>query len=171
MNNGLKLVLVGLVAAVLAQRLLRRPAPAVPAGAPAPRLVLADLAGKRVDLAELRGRVVAVNFWASWCGPCRQELPDLVQVWREHHGRCFELLGVAEESGRGDVAALARGLPYPVLIDTDAGLLGPWGVQGYPNTVLIDPEGRVRQVFHGAVDRRELVDAITPLLPATCPAG
>jgi cytochrome c biogenesis protein CcmG/thiol:disulfide interchange protein DsbE len=99
------------------------------------------------------------------------EIPDLAEVWREHRGRCFELLGVAEESGREDVARAAPQMPYPILVDERAEALGPWGVEGYPATFLVDPQGRVRHVFRGAVPRRQLEDAIAPLLPESCPAS
>ena len=171
MNHWLKLTLVAVAAVVVGQVLVRRPAPLKAPGQAAPSLVLPDLAGRTVDLASLRGKVVAVNFWASWCGPCRAEIPELSQVWRAHRGRCFELLGVAEESGREDVAAMAHSIPYPILLDAEATALRPWGVPAFPRTYLVDPEGKVRQVFSGALDQRSLTDAITPLLPATCPAS
>ncbi len=172
MNRWLKLVLLA-VAAVVAMQLLFRPGAGsgtAASGEAAPRLALPGLDGRPVDLASLRGKVVAVNFWASWCGPCQLEMPELAEVWREHHDRCFELLGVAEESAREDVARLAPGIPYPILLDERAEALEPWGIQGYPITVLVDPEGKVRQVFRGALSKRRLESAIQPLLPATCPA-
>jgi cytochrome c biogenesis protein CcmG/thiol:disulfide interchange protein DsbE len=170
MNKWAKPLLL-VVAAVIAGQLFvgRAPAPQG-TGALAPPLSLADLGGNAVDLERLRGKVVAVNFWATWCPPCRQELPDLAAVWAEHRGRCFELLGVAEESARDDVARMAAAIPYPVLVDERAEALQPWGVSGYPVTFLLDTEGKVRRVFTGGVGKRELTDAIRPLLPATCPA-
>src|SRR5271167_901542 len=69
------------------------------AGVPAPRLELDDTEGRVVSLDHLRGRVVALNFWASWCPSWQQEIPDLAKVYAQHRSTCFELLGVAEESG------------------------------------------------------------------------
>ena len=112
-----------------------------------------------------------MNFWATWCPPCREELPQLAEVWTEHRGRCFELLGVAEESAREDVARMASAIPYPVLLDERAEALAPWGVSGYPVTYLLDTEGNVSQVFTGGVRKAQLEEAIRPLLPATCPAS
>ncbi len=170
MKSWLKLALLA-VAAVVATQLLLRPGSGgpAPAGA-APPLALPALDGRPVDLGKLRGKVVAVNFWASWCGPCALEIPELAEVWTENRDRCFELLGVAEESARADVARMAPSIPYPILLDERAEALGPWGVQGYPVTVVVDPEGRVRQTFRGALSKRRLEAAIRPLLPATCPA-
>jgi cytochrome c biogenesis protein CcmG/thiol:disulfide interchange protein DsbE len=170
MNRWLKLALLAVAAVVATQLLVRPPGSGGVERGPAPPLALPGLDGNRIDLAALRGKVVAVNFWASWCGPCVMEIPELAEVWTEHRDRCFELLGVAEESAREDVVRMARSIPYPVLVDERAEALGPWGVQGYPRTVLVDAEGNVRQVFQGALSKRRLEEAIRPLLPATCPA-
>jgi cytochrome c biogenesis protein CcmG/thiol:disulfide interchange protein DsbE len=66
---------------------------------------------------------------------------------------------------------MAPRIPYPILVDEQASALDAWGVQAYPKTFVIDPEGKVRKVFGGAVSREDLEQAVTPLLPATCPAG
>jgi cytochrome c biogenesis protein CcmG/thiol:disulfide interchange protein DsbE len=171
MNRWTKLALIVVAAVVAGQLLVGRSSPPVPAGEDAPPLALPDLRGTTVDLARLRGKVVAVNFWATWCPPCREELPELAEVWTEHRGRCFELLGVAEESAREDVARLAPAIPYPVLLDERAEALSAWRVAGYPRTYLLDAEGKVRRVFDGALRKRQLEEAIRPLLPATCPAS
>lgn len=171
MNRWLKLALLVVAAAVVTQLLVQRGAPSHAAGAAAPPLALSDLAGRRIDVSKLRGKVVAVNFWATWCPPCREEIPELARFWTENRGRCFELVGVAEESAREDVAKFATAIPYPVVLDERAEALTPWGVQGYPVTFVLDPEGKVRQVFTGGISRRELEDAVKPLLPETCPAS
>lgn len=170
MTRWLKLALLVVAAVVVTQLLVQRGAPSRTAGTAAPPLALADLAGHPVDLAKLRGKVVAVNFWATWCPPCREEIPELSRFWTENRGRCFELVGVAEESAREDVARFATTIPYPVVVDDRAEALTPWGIQGYPVTFVVDPEGKVRQVFTGGISRRELEDAVKPLLPATCPS-
>ncbi len=169
MNRWLKLAVLT-VAAVVAAQLLVGSRRASPSGGTAPKLALPTLDGRRVDLASLRGKVVAVNFWASWCGPCRLEMPDLAQVWRENRDRCFELLGVAEETARADALRIAPSIPYPILLDERAEAVEAWNVPGYPVTVVVDPDGNVRDVFTGAISKRTLEDAIRPLLPKTCPA-
>ncbi len=170
MNRWVKLALLAVAAVVVTQLLVRGAGSPLESGGPAPPLALPDLQGRRVDLAGLRGKVVAVNFWASWCGPCQAEIPELAEVWSAHRDRCFELLGVAEESAREDVVRMAPRIPYPILLDERAEALEPWRVQGYPRTYLIDPGGNVRRVFLGALSKRQLEEAIRPLLPASCPA-
>jgi cytochrome c biogenesis protein CcmG, thiol:disulfide interchange protein DsbE len=169
MARWLKVVLLGVAALVAAQLLVQRSAPPFDTGEPHPELALPDLQGRTVDLARLRGRVVAVNFWATWCGPCREELPALAAVWRRQHDRCFELLGVAEESALEDVVRASASIPYPVLLDASADAVEPWRVPGYPKTVIVDAEGRIRRVFQGAIRAEQLEAAIVPLLPSTCP--
>ncbi len=81
------------------------------------------------------------------------------------------MVGVAEESAREDVVKVAASIPYPIVLDERAEALAPWGVQGYPVTYVVDPEGNVRQVFTGGISKRQLSEAVRPLLPATCPAS
>jgi cytochrome c biogenesis protein CcmG/thiol:disulfide interchange protein DsbE len=124
-----------------------------------------------VDLSDYRGKVVAVNFWATWCGPCRAEIPSLAAFRNDHRDRCLEVLGVAEESGRQDLLAMAPHIPYPILVDERASARDAWRVQAYPRTYVVDAEGRVARVFMGGVTREDLEEAVAPLLPRTCPAS
>jgi cytochrome c biogenesis protein CcmG/thiol:disulfide interchange protein DsbE len=172
MNRWIKLAVLVVAAVVVTQLLVRGGrSSSTGSGQAAPPLALRDLGGRTVDLQGLRGKVVAVNFWATWCPPCRMEMPELAEVWTQNRGRCFELLGVAEESARADIERVAPQIPYPILLDERAEAITPWGVEGYPRTVLVDAEGNVRQVFEGAIGKRQLEEAIRPLLPASCPAS
>ncbi len=182
MNRWTQLALVAALAVVVAAVLLRgrdrEPSPAAPPGqdvaaltAPeAPELALNTIAGAPVDLKKLRGKVVAVNFWATWCAPCRAEMPELAEVWRSRHDHCFELLGVAGMSGRADTEQVARSVPYPVRFDENGAAVDAWSVGSIPRTFVLDTQGRVRKVFRGAIDRNELAQTVDPLLPRSCPA-
>jgi cytochrome c biogenesis protein CcmG/thiol:disulfide interchange protein DsbE len=168
MRSWTKGALLALAAVAVGQLLVRGEAPSHALGGDAPALTLPALGGGEVALAALRGKVVAVNFWATWCAPCREELPALAAVWAANKDRCFELLGVVEESARADVEAAAARIPYPILLDARATAAAAWKVPGYPHTFLVDPEGRVRRVFSGALARAELEGAVAQLLPASC---
>jgi cytochrome c biogenesis protein CcmG/thiol:disulfide interchange protein DsbE len=165
-----RLALLILAAVVAGQLLVRGGGGALSTGRAAPPLALPGLEGVAVDLTALRGKVVAVNFWATWCAPCRRELPELAAFWAANRDRCFELLGVVEESPRDEVVAAARQIPYPVLLDAQARVASAWKVAGYPRTYLLDAEGSVRQVFEGAIDAAALEAAVAPLRPASCPS-
>jgi thiol-disulfide isomerase/thioredoxin len=133
----------------------------------APEFNLPDLAGRPVALSSFRGRPVLLNFWASWCGPCRAELPELETLSRERPG-CLAVLGVAEDSG--DAATVAefarqRRLTYPVLID-DGRAGAAYRVVTIPHSVLIDSEGRVVGTFSGAVTAWGVRDALRELAGA-----
>jgi DsbE subfamily thiol:disulfide oxidoreductase len=174
MNRWVKLAALAVAAAAVGQVLLRDAGPeGLSVGRPAPALVLDDLDGRRVDLARYRGQVVAVNFWATWCPPCKEEIPALAEAWRAGRDRCLQVLGVTEESTREDTRAMAGslGIPYPVLMDPDGEIGRRFGITGYPKTFLVDAEGVVRKVFSGAVSREALEKAVRPLLPARCAAG
>ena len=174
MNAWVKLAVLAVAAFVVALVLMREQAPEVAAeGKPAPAIALPALDGRTVDLAALRGRVVAVNFWATWCPPCREELPELGAAWREGSQRCLEVVGVTGESARDDVQAAVQrfAIPYPVVLDADGEVGRRYGLTAYPRTYLVDAGGVVRKVFTGTVTRRALLEAAAPLLPATCPGG
>jgi len=173
MNRWLKLLLLAVLAVTafeLGVHRARRGKDA-PAGAPAPAFTLPAADGRQVSLERLRGKVVAVNFWATWCGPCRAEIPELARVYAARQGRCFEMLGVAEESGdHREVTDTAHklGINYPVLFDDDARVGDAFRIPGYPRTYLIDVEGHIRKVFEGQLEQGELDRALSPLL-AECP--
>lgn len=117
-----------------------------PRSGPAPAFRLADLAdpARTIALADLRGRPAVVNFWASWCVPCRREMPRLAAAARRLDGR-VAFLGVNYKDQRADALAFARdmGTPYPSVIDADGAVGDRYGIYGLPTTVFVDAGGRI----------------------------
>lgn len=139
-----------------------------PATKPAPQVVGFDAAGKPLLLDALRGQTVVINFWASWCEPCREEMPSLAQLARAHSGK-LRVLAVNYKESPAAVAQFAAttGLDLPTLRDPDGALARAWGIRVFPSTVLIAADGRVRSVVRGALDWNGAAaqPLITPLLP------
>jgi cytochrome c biogenesis protein CcmG/thiol:disulfide interchange protein DsbE len=107
----------------------------------------------RLGLADLRGKVVAVNFWASWCIPCKEEAPFLEDVWRDERANGFVVLGVDAKDFRSDARGFMRrfGVTYPVVYDGPGDSITRYGVTGFPETFVLDREGRVVEAFIGAI--------------------
>ena len=107
---------------------------------------LQDLDGRTWTLADLRGRIVFLNLWATWCPPCRAEMPGMEKLWQRFRERDFVMLAVSEDSdGATNVAPFVRelGLTFPILLDPDNRLPGRYGVTGYPETFVIGRDGQV----------------------------
>jgi peroxiredoxin len=130
---------------------------AVAPAAIAPDFTLRALAGTNLRLQEQRGRVVMVNFWATWCGPCRQEMPQLNKLYEKYRAAGFVLLGVNVDDDARNAAEVATklGLKFPVLLDTDKAVSRLYELSTMPSTVLIDRDGRLRYVHRGYVAGHE----------------
>jgi peroxiredoxin len=109
----------------------------------APAFALEDLAGRRVSLADFRGRAVFLNFWATWCAPCREEFPAMVTLSRELGEQGLAVVAVNFQEDREAVRAFARefGVPFPVLLDPSGGVAERYGVRALPTTVFGDRQG------------------------------
>jgi peroxiredoxin len=123
-------------------------------GALAPDFTLRTLGGPNMRLQEQRGRVVLVNFWATWCAPCRQEMPHLSKLYDKYGSSGFVLLGVNVDDDTRNAVDLATklGLKFPVSLDSDKKVSKLYDLSAMPSTVLIDREGRVRYVHRGYRD-------------------
>jgi cytochrome c biogenesis protein CcmG/thiol:disulfide interchange protein DsbE len=141
---------VALVAALLGTtvwRLAEGDEPPASGIAPSFTLERLDRAGN-VSLAALRGKVTVVNFWASWCGPCRDEVTELESMWRRYRPRGLVVVGVAFNDGKSDARAFARkyGMTYPIAIDGGSNhdhTATAYGITGVPQTFLVDRGGRI----------------------------
>ena len=124
---------------------------ALPVQQAAPDFTLRALNGPNLRLAEQRGKVVLVNFWATWCGPCRQEMPELEKLHRRYRASGFVLLGVNVDDDPAKAAELASrlGVTFPVLFDTDKAVSRRYDLATMPSTVIVDREGVVRHVHRG----------------------
>ena len=129
----------------------------VQAASPAPDFTLRAMKGPNTRLQELRGRVVMVNFWATWCGPCRQEMPHLNRLHEKYNRAGLVLLGVNVDDDPANAAAVATklGIQFPVLLDTDKKVSDQYDLQAMPSTYLIDRDGKVRFVHRGYLNGYE----------------
>lgn len=122
-------------------------------GFPAPDFTLSTLAGEPATLSGFRGRVVVVNVWASWCGPCRAEMPALQDIYAAQQGRGLEVLAVnsAFQDSAADAQAFVQelGLTFPILLDQDGAVSRRYLVRGLPSTFFIDRQGVIRTVIFG----------------------
>ncbi|MFZ0467600.1 MAG: TlpA disulfide reductase family protein [Thiogranum sp.] len=135
-----------------------------------PPLVLDDLDGERRSLYDWRGRVIVLNFWASWCGPCQSEIPQLVRYQQDYQGAGLQVIGVALDKAR-KVRNVVRTLRinYPVLVadpENDQSLLRLWGdaQQVLPYSVVIGRDGHIHFTQVGIMDEKIFEDYVLPLL-------
>ena len=126
-------------------------------GAPAPDFTLRVLDGPNLRLQEQRGKVVLVNFWATWCGPCRKEMPHLNRIADKYRSSGLVMLGVNVDDNVRTAAEVAAklGVKFPVLLDTDKKVGKLYDLNSMPSTMVIDRSGRVRFVHRGYQDGYE----------------
>ena len=135
---------------------------------PAPDFTLTDQYGETHTLSDYQGQTVFLNFWATWCGPCKMEMPDIQALYEEWDENAGDLVvlgvagpGIGREGSAEDITAFleANGYTYPVVMDDTGMLFYQYGISAYPTTFMIDPEGNVFGYVQGAVSR-EIMDDI-----------
>ena len=177
------LVIISVVAVIaatyLADRATRQPrkgvlkvATANSAPRPAPDVTLKDLDGKDLSLSQYKGKVVLVNFWATWCEPCQVEIPWLIEMQQKYAAKGFTVLGIAmDEEGasvvtpwvqkeRFDVNGSKSQMNYPILIGNDAAADKFGGLLGYPTSVLVSRDGKVIKRITGLISYDEISKSI-----------
>jgi len=152
MNRVLPIVFVAIaLAAVLGLQYLQ----SRPTAYEAPDFSLPDLNGKTHTLSEYKGKVIFLNLWTTWCPPCRMEMPAMERLYRRLRDRDFVMLAVsADEAGKEAVAPFVEelGLTFPILLDPEGRLSPRYGVTGYPETFVINREGKVVEHMIGPAD-------------------
>jgi len=133
---------------------------------PAPGFTRTTLENERIDLAGLRGRVVLLNFWATWCGPCQVEMPRFVQWQEKYRAEGLSVVGVSMDDDSEPVRSfmLKRKLNYPIVMGDEKLGLAYGGVLGLPVTYLIDRQGIIRALYKGETNLDAMETAIRQLL-------
>lgn len=133
----------------------------------APSLVGKTANGVAIDLTKMKGKVVVVNFWATWCPPCRAEIPDFISIYGEKQSAGLEIIGVSlDEGGWAEVTPYVQRskITYPIILG-DRAVARAWGgIQAIPTTFIIDKEGNVVETHVGLMSKAQLLKKIQPLL-------
>jgi len=117
----------------------------------APDFTLRSSTKQNIRLAELRGQVVMLNFWATWCNPCRVEIPHLQKLYSQYKNIGFTVLGVNIDNNKTKAAKMARdlGAKFPILFDNTQTVSKLYSIKAMPFTLLIDRDGKIRKIFYG----------------------
>jgi peroxiredoxin len=148
--------------------------PASLLGQKAPQFELRDVNGRPVRLSHYQGKVVLINFWATWCPPCRAEMPDLVRLQREHAKRGLQIIGITYPPEKLDrVRRFARSLKvnYPIILGTRQIKARFSSDETLPLTIVIDRDGKVTDIISGILLREEFDEKIKPLLMKNVEGG
>jgi peroxiredoxin len=133
----------------------------------APDFTLKDVDGKTFSLSSTKGKVVILDFWATWCPPCRMEIPHFVSLYRDYRNKGLEIIGISLD--RGGVSAVksfvkSNGINYPTLMGDNKVTADYGGIRGIPTTFIIDRKGRIVEKYVGYRDKKIFEDAIKKLL-------
>ncbi len=135
-------------------------------GQQAPEFALPTTSGGMARLSDYRGKVVIVNLWATWCGPCRMEVPELVAAYERYQERGFTVLAINQGEPLDLVAAFAGefGMRFPVLLDEQARMRASYPYRGIPTSFIVDREGVVRKIWVGTMPEEAITQLVEPLL-------
>jgi thiol-disulfide isomerase/thioredoxin len=171
-RNPLALVVVAVVAAAMLYfgfHMARRsgPTPSITKSGPAPDFTLQSLDGKSMRLSDLRGKAVLLNFWATWCSPCKIEMPWFIELQNQYGSQGLQIVGVAmDESSKEDIAKFAKdmGVNYPVLLGKEAVGDAYGGVPALPESFFIGRDGKIVDKIIGLRGKAEIEDSIKKAL-------
>jgi cytochrome c biogenesis protein CcmG/thiol:disulfide interchange protein DsbE len=133
----------------------------------APAWELSDLNGKPIRLSDFGGKIVVLNFWATWCPPCRREVPALIAFQKEYADKGVQVVGVSmDKQGATEVASFAKkmGINYPIVLGDQKMSEAYGGIEGIPTTFIIDRQGNVVTAMEGETSRAMLESTVKPLL-------
>jgi peroxiredoxin len=135
---------------------------------PAPDFISPSLSGSEVALTDYAGDVVVVNFWATWCPPCKAEMPGINNFYEAHRDDGLVVLAVNAQESESQVRPFieASGFTFPVLLDPAGSVVNQYQVHSFPTTIIIDRDGVVRHIQVGMISEEELEGIVTPLLYA-----
>jgi peroxiredoxin len=170
-RNIILLVTGGLLILIAAGFLLLKDAPVkelgpAQVGQPLGDFSLTDIAGRTVQLSDYAGKFVLINAWATWCPPCKAEMPDLNAFYETYQDNDFIILAVNGGDPASEAAAFADqvGLTFPVLLDPNTQVLDSLGVHSYPTSILVGPDGVVKTIHIGMFTPEMLEEEITPFI-------
>ena len=133
--------------------------------AAAPPFTLPDINNKQVSLSDFKGKIVILDFWATWCPPCKREIPDFIDLQKEYGSKGVQIVGIGlDDPGKLRAFARQNGMNYPVLLGTQDLALEYGGIQGIPTTFIIDRSGKIVSKFEGYRPRQVFEDEIKKLL-------